>query len=154
MNRNMHFYVLPLFIYLLVTSCVQPETGKKKDITVPADTIGQHQNLDIVTPPFTLIDAESLIGKYFNQQNQIAKYAYYKSVATKDIIIDSTILKDTILVKAISYGRIWNNPNKDTLTTPFSKEIILKVYRHQQIWWADKLQSPDAINIIPDPVKK
>jgi hypothetical protein len=152
----MHFYVLPLIISLLITSCAQRETGEVKanDNTVPADTISQHQNSDIVTPPFTLNDAESLIGKYFNQENQLAKYAYYKSVATKDIIIDSTTLNDTILVKANSYGRIWNNPNKDTLTTSFSKEIVLKVYRYQQIWWADKLQSPDAINIIPEPVKK
>ena len=141
-----------IIIIFCTLSCNQPEPGKTTEAPVTEDS---SVTPDIPPPqPFTLQDAESLIGKYYNQQNQLAKYAFYKSVTTKNILIDSSYHRDTILVTADSYGRTWNNPNKDTITTPFSQQVVLKVYRYQQIWWADKLLSPDAVNAIQEPVKK
>ena len=104
--------------------------------------------------PFTLEDAESLAGKYYNQQNQLKKYPYYKSIEIEKINIDSNYRKDTIHLTAHTSGRIWLNPNKDTITSFFSQDLALKVYRYKQIWWADKLQSPESVNDIPLPVKK
>jgi hypothetical protein len=154
MNRHLLKMVLIIGSVICIGACMQQTTDKTTDTTeTPAlhDTVAE---TNLPTRTFTSLDAESLIGKYYNQQNQLAKYAYYKTVATKNISIDSAYHKDTILMTVSSYGRIWENPNKDTLTTPFAKDVILKVYRYKQIWWADKLQAPDDVNLISEPVKK
>jgi hypothetical protein len=72
----------------------------------------------------------------------------------KKSISIAIILKDTIHITAHTSGRIWLNPNKDTITSFFSQDLALRVYRYKQIWWADKLQSPESVNDIPVPVKK
>ncbi len=142
-------FCLALIIFI---SCAQAPAKNEAANDVPSQT---SDTTIVASPlPFTTIDAESLIGKYYNQQNQDAKYARYKTVATNSVHIDSSYHKDTILLTINSIGRKWNNPNRDTITTPFSEDVMLKVYRYRQIWWADKLQPPDAVNSISEPVKK
>jgi len=155
------FYLVIIFTFSC-TSDIKKESPSSassdslttNDSPVSNNSPTQTDKLVSKISPFTLEDAESLAGKYYNQQNQLKKYPYYKSIEIEKINIDSNYHKDTIHVTAHSSGRIWLNPNKDTITSFFSQDLALKVYRYKQIWWADKLQSPESVNDIPLPVKK
>ena len=143
---------MAFFLALIsLVSCTAP--AKKEPAAEVKDSLSLSDPVSVILP-FTADDAESLAGKYYNQENQLKKYAYYNSMAINEIKIDSNYQKDTILVTAHTSGRIWPNPNKDTTTSFFSRDLVLKVYRHKQIWWADKLQAPESVNAIPKPVKK
>ena len=154
----MTFYLVSIFSFSCTTDTKKESSATATlDSPVANDSSAVQNNSPvsrIEVSPFTIEDAESLAGKYYSQQNQLKKYPYYKSIVIEKINIDSSYHKDTIIVTAYSSGRIWLNPNRDTVTSFFSQELALRVYRYKQIWWADKLQAPESVNEIPLPVKK
>ena len=154
----MTFYLVIIFTFSCTSDAKKESTASASLDSPVANNSSASQNDSLVSrskiSPFTIEDAESLAGKYYNQQNQLKKYPYYKSIVIEKIKIDSSYHKDTIHVTAQSSGRIWLNPNRDTITSFFSQDLALKVYRYKQIWWADKLQAPESVNDIPLPVKK
>jgi hypothetical protein len=121
------------------TNLEKDSTDSNKTIISPtsADTSIQ-QNQGSILPP-NREDAETLLARYYSTRNQELKYPYYKGLGLKVLDIKRIGATDSFLVFAHANGRIWPNPNKDTLTLPFEEDKQIRAYKIGTLWQADSV---------------
>ena len=128
-----------LSIIIFAASCGQPAGESKVEKSAGTDTLAPAVSRPAESEkpaehPFTKEDAETLLAKYYSALNRQAAYLKYKGLGLSIIAIDSSRSEDSIYVKALAAGRIWENPQRDTLTKPFRKELQFTAWKEAGQW--------------------